>query len=300
MFKEISIIGLGFMGASIAGAVKTANPEIKISGYDIIQKKIDYCLSGGIIDYAMDFKTNAHKNPYYGNSIDDLTSLVILCTTPKAILTLFDRYKTFFENAPFITDIGSVKSVITHNAEIKNFKNFVGSHPICGSDKSGPENADFNLFKNKNCVVIREDSDLADKTRTDKVEAVAKFWKMLKMNVVYLAADFHDNIVAYTSHLPHLIAFVLSDTVLSFIQKEKESGNGTFSLIGSGFRDSTRIASSSPDIWTDIFLMNNENIAASLEDFIASANILKGFLETGDEESLRNIITKITDSRKKI
>ena len=300
MFKEISIIGLGFMGASIAGAVKTANPEIKISGYDIIQKKIDYCLSNGIIDYAIDLKADVHKNPYYGSSSEDLTSLVILCTTPKAILTLFDRYKTFFENAPFITDIGSVKSIITHNAEIKNFKNFVGSHPICGSDKSGPENADFNLFKDKNCVVIREDSDLADKTRTDKISAIAEFWNMLKMNVIYSTADFHDKSVAYTSHLPHLIAFVLYDTVLSFIQKEKENGDGAFSLIGSGFRDSTRIASSSPDIWTDIFLMNNENIIASLEDFIVSANILKGFLETGDEEGVRSIITKTADMRRKI
>lgn len=291
MFKEISIIGLGFMGASIAGAVKIANPEIKISGYDIIQKKIDYCLSNGIIDYTTLFSKDAHKNADH---------LIILCVPPKAILTFFDRYKIFFENASVITDIGSVKGVIMSNVKIKNLKNFVGSHPMCGSDKSGPESANFNLFKNKNCVVIKENNDSFDKDRINKIEAIVKFWNLLRMNVIYSTADFHDNIVAYTSHLPHLVAFALSDAVLSFIQKDKGNYNNTFSFIASGFKDSTRIASSSPDIWTDIFLMNSENVVASLDDFIVSANILKGFLETGDEEGLKDAIAKIVYERKNI
>jgi prephenate dehydrogenase len=290
MFKEIFIIGLGFMGASIAGAVKKKFPETKIKGYDIVKDNIDYCLFKGIIDGAADIEKE-------GRCCD---CPVIMCIPPSAIVSFFEEHAPFFTNAPLVTDIGSVKKGITFNAEAKNIKNFVGSHPMCGSDKTGPENADFTLFDGKKCIVIREDADLTDKRRTAKIEQTAEFWKSLNMDVIFFTAEMHDDITAYTSHLPHLIAFLLSDTTLSYIlnKNKKERISGLTGFIGNGFKDSTRIASSSPELWADIFLMNGANVTASLEEFISSANIMKGFIETGDKESLISYIKKISGERR--
>ncbi|MFW0884905.1 prephenate dehydrogenase [Candidatus Acidulodesulfobacterium sp. H_13] len=296
MFNEISIIGLGFMGASIAGAVKAKNSKIRITGYDIAQNNIRYCKSCGLIDDVLNLESD----------ICDCRgdNLIIMCAPPSAIVSLIDAYKAFFRDAQVVTDIGSIKDAITTNARIKNIENFVGSHPMCGSDKSGPENADFKLFNGKNCIVMREDFDLTDKDRADKIEKTAEFWRMIGMNVIYSTADSHDNIAAYTSHLPHLISFLLSGAVLNFILREKgrekEKGVEVLDFIGNGFKDSTRIASSSPELWTDIFLMNSENILASLEDFMVSANILKGLIETGDREGLSTRIREIAERREEV
>lgn len=296
MFKEIYIIGLGFMGASIAGAVKNSAPGIIIKGYDIVKNNIEYCLFKGIIDGVADIEKGDVANP----KCREEDCLIIMCIPPAAIIPFFDKHKNFFLNAPFITDIGSVKGAVMSNAKAKNMKNFVGSHPMCGSDKTGPENADFTLFKEKKCIVISEGEDSADKNRQNKIGRITDFWRSLGMSVIFSAADAHDNITAYVSHLPHLIAFLLSDATLSYVLKEKENSAEIFGFIGSGFKDSTRIASSSPELWTDIFLMNGENMISSLEDFITSANIIKGFLETGDRESLNSYIKKITAERKEV
>ena len=282
------------MGASIAGAVRKKFPETVIGGYDSVKKNIDYCLSKNIIDGA----ENIEKAGCGGGDC-----LIIMCIPPAAIVSFFEKHRYFFLNAPLVTDIGSVKKGITYNAEANNISNFVGSHPMCGSDKTGPENADFSLFEGKKCIVIKENADSNDERRTVKIRQIAEFWKSLNMDVIFSTAETHDDITAYTSHLPHLIAFLLSDTTLSYIygkgKNENAGGTAEFAgFIGNGFKDSTRIASSSPELWTDVFLMNGANVTASLENFIASANIIKGFIETGDKESLNSYLKKICGERK--
>ncbi len=293
IFEEISIIGLGFMGASIAGSVKALSPEIKINGYDINKRNLEYCISKGIVDSIIDFDGK-------DNNKQETFRIVLLCAPPNAILTIFAKYRNYLENASLVTDIGSVKGYIVRDIKIKklNLNGFVGSHPMCGSDRVGPEYADFNLFKGKNCIVIKDEYDLLDENRLKKIEKTALFWKMLGMNIVYSTTGFHDNMVAYTSHLPHLIAFSLSKTVLNKTQKEKEKG--AFNFIASGFKDSTRIAASSPDIWTDIFLMNSESIINSLDNFLTVANMFKDLLKKGDEEGLRGLILDISNERRNI
>ena len=292
MFKEITIIGLGFMGASIAGAVRKKFPETVIRGYDAVKKNIDYCLSKDIIGGTANIEQSGCGD-----------SLIIMCIPPAAIVSFFEKHRDFFLNAPLVTDIGSVKKGITYNAESNNISNFVGSHPMCGSDKTGPENADFSLFEGKKCIVIKENADSNDERRTAKIRQTAEFWESLNMDVIFSTAETHDDITAYTSHLPHLIAFLLSDTTLSYISGKGKNENtgemaGFAGFIGNGFKDSTRIASSSAELWTDVFIMNGANVTASLENFIASANIIKGFIETGDKESLNSYLKKICGERK--
>ncbi len=309
MFNEISIVGLGFMGASLAGAVKKKFPETKITGYDIDKNNLDYCIFNGIIDEALDMsKETAPRG-----------SFIIMCIPPAAIFSFFERRPDFFTGASIVTDIGSVKAGISSIAAAKNIKNFIGSHPMCGSDKSGPKNADFSLFNGKKCFVIQKDADLNDKEKASKIERTADFWNSLNMDVIFSSAENHDEIAAYTSHLPHLIAFLLSDAALSRILDENKNNGGKnnrenentgdkgagdvnisslMSFIGSGFKDSTRIADSSPELWTEILLMNAENVIDSLDNFINSANKVRGFIETGDAESLNSYIKKISDERK--
>ena len=282
------------MGASIAGAVRKKFPETDIRGYDAVKKNIDYCLSKDIIGSA----ANIEQAGCGGGDC-----LIIMCIPPAAIVSFFEKHQAFFINAPLVTDIGSVKKDITYNAEANNISNFVGSHPMCGSDKTGPENADFSLFDGKKCIVIKENADSNNERRTAKIRQTAEFWKSLNMDVIFSTAETHDDITAYTSHLPHLIAFLLSDTTLSYISGKGKNENaggmaGFAGFIGNGFKDSTRIASSSAELWTDVFLMNGANVTASLENFIASANIIKGFIETGDKESLNSYLKKIYIERK--
>ncbi|MGC8554547.1 MAG: prephenate dehydrogenase [Candidatus Acidulodesulfobacterium sp.] len=289
MLKEIKIIGLGFMGASLAGAVKSKFTGTAVKGYDIAKKNVDYCISRGIIDEPLSLDSSY-------NSASSEDSLIIMCIPPSSILSFFDKYADFFGRKALITDIGSVKTPIESKAKKNNLTNFVGSHPMCGSDKSGPENADFSLFDAKKCIVIKESGDYADKDRSFNIEKIAGFWKSLNMEVIFTEAETHDEITAYTSHFPHLVAFLLSDTALSHAKNKKFSLFSSF--IGSGFKDSTRIASSSPDLWTDIFLMNDENIISSLDNFIASANSIKGLIETGDGNGLLSYLKKIYEDRK--
>ena len=289
MFKEIKIIGLGFMGASLAGAVKSKFTGTAVKGYDIVKNNIDYCISKGIIDGPLNLDSS------YNNASSE-EALVIMCVPPSSIVSFFDKYADFFGGRALITDIGSVKKLIESKAKKNNLTNFVGSHPMCGSDKSGPENADFSLFDAKKCIVIKESGDYADEERSFNIEKIAGFWKSLNMEVIFTEAETHDEITAYTSHFPHLVAFLLSDTALSYAKNKKFSSFASF--IGGGFKDSTRIASSSPDLWTDIFLMNDENIISSLDDFIASANSIKGLIEAGDRSGLVSYLKKIYEDRK--
>ncbi len=290
MFREISIIGLGFMGASIAGALKDLSRETKIRGYDINRKHLTYCISKGIVDSEIDFSDSwgsRHRPP----------AIVLLCTPANTILSIVDKYESYLKNASLVTDIGGVKGSIVLDVKSNklNLSGFVASHPMCGSEQYGPKYADFNLFKGKNCIVIKDEED-ASKDRLAKIQKVALFWDVLGMIVIYSTSKFHDSMAAYASHLPHLIAFSLSKTVLSMAQKEGEKS--AFNFISSGFKDSTRIALSSPDIWTDIFLMNSENIINSLDNFISITDIFKDLLKKGDRKGLKNLISSISNERK--
>lgn len=294
MFKEISIIGLGFMGASIAGAVKDLNRETKVRGYDINRKHLTYCISKGIVDSEIDFNNGS------AGGRQETPAIVLLCTPANTILSIADKYGSYLKNASLVTDIGGVKGSVALDLKNDKFglRGFVASHPMCGSDKYGPEYADFGLFKGKNCIVIKDKEDLHSEDRLAKIKNVALFWDILGMIVVYSTSEFHDNMAAYASHLPHLIAFSLSKTVLNMAQKEKEKS--AFDFISSGFKDSTRIASSSPDIWTDIFLMNSENIINSLDNFVSVADTFKDLLKKGDRKGLRNLISSISNERKNL
>lgn len=293
MFKEISIIGLGFMGASLAAAVKNADPSVNISGYDIDPKNIKFCIDNKLIDLFLDF---GKPDSFLDVSEPNNGRLTIICIPPGNITDIIERHYLFFKNCRLVTDVASIKGFILHSDEFKSLKleNFVGSHPMCGSDKSGPESYDPALFKSKNCIVI----DCGSQNKESLIEETALFWQMIGMSVTRSTVDFHDETVSFTSHLPHLISFALSESVLSKIKKN--DGKNALRFISGGFMDTTRIAASSPALWSDIFLQNRENLLRSLDEFMAVLNRLKGFIDGSDKNVLLNELSEISMHRKNL
>ena len=399
MFKEITIIGLGFMGASLAGALKSKKPDIIINGFDINQKNIDFCLDNKFINKGIKincgYYSNNSENKLADNSSisfnigininDDInisrnrlnkninnfdlnylpagynplkSDIAILCIPPKVILKfLYDnKNKNFLAKFSLITDIGSIKKEIISASKKNNLKNFIGSHPMCGSDKSGAENADINMFQGKTSIVINKkcndttinrinskdnlnnlnktdcncadnsvnyekitsnnySNDLTDSEKiapndydnnsgnyysgnSADIEKISSFWKILGMEVIYADADFHDYIVGYSSHLPHIVSFCLSKTVLNIVTANANLPLNSLKYISSGFKDTTRIASSSENIWADIFLLNKSNLISSLDNYIDNLNKFKVLLENNDEDALKLLIAEISKQRK--
>ncbi len=282
------------MGSSIAAAAKKANPGIKIKGFDIDGNNLAFCLKNKLIDSKADLSELSGKGKFSGEE------LIILCIPPASILNILKDRRHFFEKAPLITDIASIKGFLFNDKKpIRSLlKNFVGSHPMCGSDKSGPENFDPGLFKSKQCIVIKEKRDLKNPERMKKIEGVSSFWRMLGMEVFYSSPAFHDIMASYTSHLPHLVSFALSGTVTKKILMEKANNSEAF--IGTGFRDSTRIADSSHVLWSDIFINNKENVLSSLDDFIHFLDTLKKIIRKGDTESLESLLKAVSEEREGI
>ena len=343
MFKEITIIGLGFMGASLAGALKSLNPDTVINGLDIDQKNIDFCLKNNFVDRAVLLKSDEHSEIEKINALDldnilgsdtldiddtldkidkidkidkkidkidkiDKTDaafniskinnipsaynpkrsdITVLCIPPKIILKFLSVHKNFFSQFQLITDIGSIKKEIVSTAQKIGLNNFIGSHPMCGSDKSGAENADINMFHGKTCIIIKE---------SGAFEKTAFFWKTLGMEIVYADACTHDYIVGYSSHLPHVVSFCLSKTVLD--AADANQSLNALKYIASGFKDTTRIAASSENIWTDIFLLNADNLILSLDNYINNLNEFKVLLKNNDENALSALIAEISKQRK--
>jgi prephenate dehydrogenase len=314
MFKEITIIGVGFMGASLAGALKSLKPDIVINGLDVDQKNIDFCLKNNFIDRAILLNSGGHCGNtersvsdigtlyvditdinFNSSKINKMSSaynpkqsdITILCIPPKIILKFLSVYKNFLSQFQLITDIGSIKKEIVSAAKKIGLNNFIGSHPMCGSDKSGAENADIGMFHGKTCIVI-EEAGVFEKT--------ALFWKTLGMEIVYADACFHDYMVGYSSHLPHVVSFCLSKTVLD--ATDANQSLNSLKYIASGFKDTTRIAASSENIWTDIFLLNADNLISSLDNYIDNLSKFKVFLENNDENALNKLIAEISKQRK--
>ncbi|RZD15918.1 MAG: prephenate dehydrogenase/arogenate dehydrogenase family protein [Candidatus Acididesulfobacter guangdongensis] len=316
MFKEITIIGLGFMGASLAGALKSLKPDIFINGLDVNQKNIDFCFKNNFIDRAV--LLNNIPSAYNPKQSD----ITVLCIPPKIILNFLSVHKNFLSQFQLITDIGSIKKEIVSTAKSIGLNNFAGSHPMCGSDKSGAENADINMFHGKTCIVIREnnlnknsnDDDIRNNNASNNfsdletkinnynycdlnfIEKITLFWEALGMEIVYADACFHDYMVGYSSHLPHIVSFCLSKTVLDAADANQTLNS--LKYIASGFKDTTRIAASSENIWTDIFLLNADNLISSLDNYINNLNKFRVLLKNSDENALSTLIAEISKQRK--
>ena len=277
MFKKILIIGCGLIGSSILRGSITK----KISKhYFVFEKSKKNILKIKKIDNKIRIL----------KKLDDKLSdvdLVVLSTPMSEYEKIIPNLNKYLNKNCLITDVGSTKENILKlkNKKLSKSLDWITSHPISGSEVSGPEHGTKNLFVNKWCVVV------SDKNKI-KQSKLLKFWKKLGSNVIIMDAKIHDKIFSITSHLPHLIAYNLIKTAQDFQKKQKKD---VIKFSAGGLRDFSRIAASNEIMWRDIFFNNKRNIVSAINLFINNLNSFKKNIENLDDRTLRK---KLINSKK--
>lgn len=250
--KEILVIGLGLIGASIAKASK--NKGLIVHGYDIETESLSRALEKGVIDHSFS-SIESINNAQLEKSID----LIIIAVSPKDTKEVIDSIKNLWNTSITITDTASVKN----HLKFASVSNIVLSHPIAGSDKSGISNANDSLFSNKKTIICNPFN--AD---AHHVDSLKDFWRhALQMRVSEMTVKEHDVLFAMTSHLPHLISYALIDSIRL---SSKDAGDNA----GGGLKEFIRLSGSNPKMWRDIFELNDQNIIKSLAGLQISLNNL--------------------------
>ncbi len=284
MFKKICIIGCGLIGSSIARAVKKeslSNKIVSSNRSDLVNKKV---IELNIVD---DSNSDTKK------MVKD-ADLTIIATPLSSYEEVIFKIKDSLKNGSILTDVGSVKENIINLIEKNVPKNvsWISSHPIAGTEESGPEAGFSELFKNRWCILTP--SKIA---KEKDIKLLETFWKKMGSKVDIMDAKKHDYILAITSHMPHLIAYNIVKTTLN-VQDKKESDVIKFSA--GGLRDFTRIAASNPLMWRDIFIQNKKNTSNMIDDFITSLEALKKAIENEDKNKLEEIFSRTKKIRKEI
>ena len=273
---KIIIIGLGLIGGSIAKTLSSSN-DYEILAFDSDQKSIKNELDNQSILGSLN-SLNDLESVEYANS------LVIISTPPNVTNSILKSLDFLFNSSLTITDTTSSKSSLNKTLQEFHFpENFIFSHPIAGSHLSGEENSVANLFDGKSTILSYHDS-----VTSKHVDRVKSLWSKLGSNIVVLDAEMHDQIFAYTSHLPHLAAYALLNTLKGLEQDDLSN------FSGGGLGEFLRLVSSSPEMWADIFSMNEKNITLAINDLMNSLSILKGKIGN-DPQSLQDFLSKLKD-----
>jgi len=284
MFNKVCIIGCGLIGSSLARAIKKHNLSEKIvssNRSDIVNKKV---LRLKIVN---DSSSDTQK------MVND-SDLIIIATPLSSYENVILKIKNSLKNGMILTDVGSVKERVISLVEkaIPKDVSWIPSHPIAGTEESGPEAGFSELFKNRWCILTP-----SKKAKEKDIDTLKSFWKKIGSKVDIMDAKQHDYILSITSHIPHLVAYNIVNTSIN-IQEEKQSAIIKYSA--GGLRDFTRIAASNPIMWRDIFIQNKTNTSKEIEKFIANLEDLKNAIENEDGKKLEEIFIKTKKIRKEI
>ncbi len=277
-YRSIGIAGLGLLGGSIALAVKERALSEQVYGYTRSPQTLQKAKERGFIDRAFqDFQGFIRNSEF-----------VILCA-PVSINVELAKEVLNIDPCILFTDVGSTKTSIVSTVEqlFPAGHRFCGSHPMAGSEKKGIDFSSPELFSGKTVIVTPVKN--ADPSAA---RIIKEFWKLLGGCVVCMEPELHDEICAYTSHFPHLTAFLLVELL-----SEKIGYEEVRSCIGSGFKDTTRIASSDHEIWAEIFLDNQENMLKVIEEFKSQLDCVQGLIKKKDLNALKLWIEKVKKLR---
>jgi len=268
-FQKITIIGVGLLGGSIGLAARRRKLAREVAGFVRRRASLKDCERAGAVDYATTDLLAAVSE----------ADLVILCTPLAQMRSLARQFLPALKPGAIVTDVGSVKAGVVRELESlvsQAGAHFIGSHPMAGAEKTGVSAARVDLFKNAVCV-------LTPTKRTNAVAArkLERFWRSLGARVLKLGPEQHDLFVSRSSHLPHVVAASLANLVL-----DPKSSKRQAQLCATGFRDTTRIASGSPEMWRDIALSNRKNIARSVDAFIDELKRFQAVLKRSDARAI--------------
>ena len=275
---NITIIGIGLIGGSMAITLKENGFASHIIGVDKSQDNLDKAIRRRLIDEDMSLEEGIAQ-----------ADVIILATPVSAMKSLLPQVLDLMEDQ-ILMDVGSSKAELLE--VVKNHpkrSNFVASHPMAGTEYSGPEAAVPNLFDHC-CTVLCDIEDSNEKA----VEVVKALYESMNVKIIYQDARSHDIHAAYVSHISHISAFALAITVL---EKEKDE-NRIFELAGGGFRSSVRLAKSSPDMWIPIFEQNRDNVMDVLDEHINTLAKFRSLLIKKDFKKFADLIQKANSIRK--
>lgn len=279
LFVRAVIVGAGLIGGSLAIAGKRAGLFGVVAGVGRNEKTLEKARHLGIIDEAHTDIEEAVKG----------ADLLFVSTPVESIVDIIMKAAPYLDSTCIITDGGSVKGPIVTGVEEKygQASFFIGGHPIAGGEKSGPEAADADLFENHYTILTP-----TKKTDAQVVEKVESMWRGVGARIIYMSPEDHDETLAMISHLPHIAAYSLVDAL-----SEADTKGDMKKLIAGGFRDTTRIASSHPSMWRDIFSMNRQKVIESMTLYEKRLAEYRRLIEEGDFDSLEERLTKVRDAR---
>ena len=277
--KNILIIGCGLLGSSLVRKISKKKISKKIFIYEKSKKNIEKIkklkLKGTIVKKLKDVVPH--------------TGFIIFCTPMSEYKKIILKINDYLSSDHIITDIGSAKlksnEIIRKNLKKKIF--WTSSHPIAGSEVSGPENGKEDLFENKWCVLIKDKI-----TNINHLNFLRSFWKKVGSKTVVMDSEKHDKIFSMTSHLPHLIAYNLVKSAQDF---EKKQRYNLIKYSAGGLRDFSRIAASNEIMWRDIFFNNKTNVSKAIDIFVKNLHSFKRDIISGNSKS---VIKKLTQTKK--
>jgi prephenate dehydrogenase len=279
-WNKISVIGMGLLGGSLALAIKQKQLALTIHAY----VRRDASILEGQKMALADLITRD-----LGQAVLE-ADLIVLCTPLSQMRALATEMRPFLKPGAVVTDVGSAKGTIVQELEpiIQTAKAwFVGSHPMAGSEKMGLAAARADLFHNAICLVTPGTSASAE-----AICAVQNFWKGIGAWPIRMTPEMHDDLVSRSSHLPHVVAAELANYVLSPAHPKEQA-----LVCANGFRDTTRIASGSPEMWRDIALANRKNLGRVLGVFIEDLQEFQLALERGDATAIEEFFAKAKQRR---
>ncbi len=284
MFKKVCIIGCGLIGSSIARGIKKNKLAVKVVSSNRSNSTNKKVIRLKIVDEASSDTKKIVKG----------SDLIIIASPLSSYKNIILKIKSSLKKGAMVTDVGSVKKKVISLIEKNIPKNvsWISSHPIAGTEESGPESGFSHLFKNKWCILTP-----TKHSNNKDVKLLEKFWKKLGSRVDVMDAKQHDYILSITSHMPHLIAYNIVNTTLK-IKKKKDRNIVKYSA--GGLRDFTRIAASNPIMWRDIFIQNKENTSKMIDKFIKNLIDLKKAIKSKNEKKLEKIFRKTKKIRKEI
>ena len=265
---KVYVIGIGLIGGSMALDIQALHKDAVIIGVDANENHLEQAIELGII----------HQKAELKDVID--ADFVIMAVPVDIALELLPKILDTVSDDTLVFEVGSTKSPICE-AVVNHPKrrNFLATHPIAGTEFSGPTAAVSNLFVDKTNIICE-----VEKTTFKLQEKGLKLFKDLGMRIRYMEPKSHDKHIAYVSHLSHISSFMLGKTV---IEKEKDEKD-IFDMAGSGFESTVRLAKSSPAMWTPIFKQNKKQVVKSLEEYIANLSQFKNLLESENYEQIFN------------
>ncbi|MBT8535994.1 prephenate dehydrogenase/arogenate dehydrogenase family protein [Polynucleobacter paneuropaeus] len=278
-YGVVSIVGVGLIGASLGLALKQAGVVTKVLGVGRSQSNLEQALKIGAIDGAVDLVDAAKQS-----------DLIVLCVPVAQMCATFTAIEPHLASKTLITDAGSTKGdVILAAKEVLGKKacQFVPAHPIAGGAQHGASAAKADLFFGKQVIIC----PLQENSPQD-IALIEKFWQAVGALVKMLSSVQHDAIYAAVSHLPHILSYALMASVIN-----SEDAADKLSHIGAGFKDFTRIAASSPEMWRDICLANSTSILKELDQYLAIVQHLRKLIADNDGAGIERLFAKASKAR---